>query len=260
MSSKNVALIGAIAVIALVVADAFVVYQLTDPARYVLHTALRTIALAVAAIATALAAARFGWTEEYVGRGWTLLFVLYALLTVSYVLNRTGMGNAAASDVMTIVGNVAAVGAFWLFGRALKVAGLQFYGPAAIKIGVFVAAVVVACVLVMPTIVDVWRSNAGGLSRAADFISAAADIMTFVLIAPLLLTLWSFRGGQLASVYGGLAVSTLGWMINTGADDLLPRVAVRDAQMTGLFLACMAVAAAAYSQLAASRTGGVANV
>jgi hypothetical protein len=44
-------------------------------------------------------------------------------------------------------------------------------------------------------------------------------------------------------------------MINQAANELLPAVAVRDAQMTGLFLACLAVAAAAYSQLAASRSG-----
>jgi hypothetical protein len=80
-------------------------------------------------------------------------------------------------------------------------------------------------------------------------------MLTFILVAPLLLTLWSFRGGQLSWVYGCLALSTVGWMINQAANDLLPAVAVRDGQMTGLFLACLAVAAAAYSQLAASRSG-----
>jgi hypothetical protein len=128
-----------------------------------------------------------------------------------------------------------------------------------VKIGVLVAAIAVACVLVVPTLIDVWNSDAGPLARTADFVSSAADMVTFMLVAPLLLTLWSFRGGRLSWVYGCLALSTIGWMINSAADNLLPEVAVRDAQMTGLFLACMAVAAAAYSQIATSRMGA-ANV
>lgn len=255
MTQKSVAILVLVAVFGLTVADAYVVYRLEDPTRYVAHGALRAFALGVAALAAAFAAARFRWAAEYVGRGWTLLFILYGLLTVSYILTRARVSTQTATDVMTIVANVAAVGGFWLFARALRIAGLQFYGPAAVKIAVFIGAVVIASVLVMPTVITVWQSDAAGLSRAADLASAFADMATFILIAPLLLTLWSFRGGQLSWVYGCLALSTIGWMINTAADDLLPAVAVRDAQMTGLFLACMAVAAAAYSQLAASRMG-----
>ena len=255
MTPKTALTIAVSVVVALVVADAFVVYQLDDPPRYVAHTALRALGQCIAAVAAGVTAARFGWTSEYVGRAWTLLFVLYALLAVSYVVNRAGFGTPAITDVITIIANAAAVGAFWLFGRALRVAGLQFYGSRVVKIGVFVAAIAVACALVMPTVVDVLRSDVGRLSRAAELVSAVADMLTFILVAPLLLTLWSFRGGQLSWVYGCLALSTIGWMINQAANDLLPAVAVRDAQMTGLFLACLAVAAAAYSQLAASRSG-----
>lgn len=255
MTAKTALLIAVTIVVALVVADAFVVYRLEDPAKYVAHAALRTFAQSVAAIAAAVTAARFRWASEYVGRGWTLLFVLYALLTVSYVLNRAGVGTPAVADVLTIVANLAAVGAFWLFGRALKTAGLQFYGSAIVKGVVFIAAIAVACILVMPTVVEVLRTDAGLLSRVATLVSAAADMLTFILVAPLLLTLWSFRGGQLSWVYGCLALSTIGWMINQAANDLLPDAAVRDAQMTGLFLACLAVAAAAYSQLSVSRVG-----
>lgn len=255
MTPKRSFLVAVAIVIALVIADAFVVYQLDDPIKYVAHGTLRALAQGIAAVAAGMAAARFGWTSEYVGRAWTLLCVLYALLTVSYVLNRVGAGAPGISDGLTIVANVAAVGAFWLFGRALRMAGLQFYGPSIVKIAVFAGATVVACVLVMPTILEAWRSGPGNLSRAADLVSAVADMLTFILVAPLLLTLWAFRGGQLSWVYGCLALSTIGWMINHAADDLLPAIAVRDTQMLGLFLACLAVAAAASSQLAASRAG-----
>ncbi|HJQ36590.1 MAG TPA: hypothetical protein VKB93_05585 [Thermoanaerobaculia bacterium] len=255
MKPKTALIIAVSVVAALVIADAFVVYRLVDPPRYVAHSALRALAQVIAAVAAGLTAARFRWAAEYIGRAWTLLFVLYAILTVSYVLTRAEMATQTMSDVLTIIANLASVGAFWLFGRALRIAGLQFYGPRMVKVAVFLGAIAVASVLVLPTVVSVWRSDAAGLSRIADLVSAVADMLTFILVAPLLLTLWSFRGGQLSWVYGCLALSTIGWMLNTAADDLLPAVAVRDARMTGLFLACLAVAAAAYSQLAAPRAG-----
>lgn len=255
MKPKTAFLIAVLTVAALVVADAFVVYRLADPPSYVAHSALRALAQVIAAAAAGMAAARFRWAAEYVGRAWTLLFVLYVFLTISYVLDRAGLATPAVSDVLTIIANVAAVGAFWLFGRALRIAGLQFDGSIMVKAAVFIGAIAVASLLVMPTVVEAWRSDAGALARTADLVSAVADMLTFILVAPLLLTLWSFRGGQLSWVYGCLALSTIGWMINQAADDLLPAAAVRDARMTGLFLACLAVAAAAYSQLAVSRAG-----
>jgi hypothetical protein len=260
MTQKNGAALAALAVLLLTLADAYVVYRLPDPSRYVLHTVLRSLALGAAAVAAGFTAARFHWLSEYVGRAWTLLTVLYALLTLSYALTRAHLTTDATYDVMTILANVAAVGAFWLFGRALQNAGLRFYGSNAVKIAVFVGAVVVACALVLPGILDLLRGDGDVLSRTTQIISAIADMATFVLVAPLLLTLWAFRGGQLSWVYGCLALSTVGWMINTAADDLMPSVAVRDTQMAGLFLACMAVLVAAYSQFAVTRSRGAAHV
>lgn len=254
MSYKRVALAVAIAVAALTAIDAFIVYQLEDPARYVGHALARGVALGAAAIAAAMAAARFHWFAEYIGRAWTLLSVLYALLTISYALGRMHLAGPAASDVMVIVANVAAVGAFWLFGTALRSSGLAFYGSAAVKLAVFVGAVAVAGALVLPSIIDVLTGDATGLAFAADLVSAAADMLTFILVAPLLLTVWQFRGGKLSWVYGFLALSTIGWMVNQAADDLLPKLIVRDAQMLGLFLACASIVAAAYSQHATTRT------
>lgn len=247
MSYRTLAIAVVIAVAALTAADAVIVYQLQDPARYAGHTAARALALAAAAIAAAVAAARFNWFSEYVGRAWTLLFVLYLLLTVSYALNRLHLATPLAADVMVIVANLASVTAFWLFGTALKNAGLQFYGSRAVKIAVFLGAIAVACVLVLPTIFEV-LDTAVGVDRVSRLVSAGADILTFILVAPLLLTVWSFRGGQLSWVYGFLALTTIGWMVNQAADDLLPAVIVRDTQMLGLFLACASVVAAAYAQ------------
>src|SRR5690349_3258080 len=133
MKHKTALLIAVSIVVGLVLADAFVVYRLEDPTRYVAHTALRALAQVIAALAAGVTAARFRWAAEYVGRAWTLLFVLYAFLTISYVLDRAGVATPAVSDVLTIIANIASVGAFWLFGRALRIAGLQFQGSAILR-------------------------------------------------------------------------------------------------------------------------------
>jgi hypothetical protein len=254
MSFKTVAIAAAAAVVALTVVDAFIVYRLANPASYAGHTTARAFALGVAAIAAAFAAVRFNGLAEYVGRAWTLLSVLYMLLTISYTLDRLKLADSMATQVMVIVANLAAIGAFWLFGSALRNSGLQFYGSPAVKLAVFAGAVAIACMLVLPTVLDLLGGNLSGIQVVADLVSAAADMLTFILVAPLLLTVWSFRGGKLSWVYGFLALSTVGWMINQAADDLLPRLVVRDTQMFGLFLACASVAAAAYLQHASVRT------
>ena len=254
MSLKMVIVAVVIAVAFLTAADAFIVYELTGPASYAGHTAARALALAVAAIAAVVAAVRFNGFAEHVGRAWTLLATLYVLLTISYVLTRTDLAGSTTTQIMVIVGNLAAVGAFWLFGTVLRNSGLQFYGPAALKLAVFVIAVAIACALVLPTVLQLLDSERAGIEFVAELVSAAADMLTFILVAPLLLTVWSFRGGKLSWVYGFLALSTVGWMVNQAADDLLPQRIVRDTQMLGLFLACASVAVAAYLQQASTRT------
>lgn len=252
MQFKSVALTVAIAVIAFVALDAFIVYELAEPGSVVGHAVLRVLCLAAAAAAAGITASRFNWWTEYVGRAWTLLFILYAFITVAEAINRFAPQAIAAADVAVILGNIAAVGAFWLFGRALQTAGLQFYGSTAIKVAVFIAAIALACWLVVPTILSVSVSLAG-LERASSLVSAVADIITFVLVAPLLLTVWSFRGGQLSWVYGYLGLSTFGWMINQASGHILPENLIRDGRMLGFILACASVVAAGYLQIASSR-------
>jgi len=252
MQFKTVALIVAIAVVAFVALDAFIVYELAEPGSVVGHGILRVLCLAAAAAAAGITASRFNWWREYVGRAWTLLFILYAFITVADALTRFAPDAAEASAVAVILGNIAAVGAFWLFGRALQNAGLQFYGSTAIKVAVFVAAIAIACWLVVPTILSVSASEAG-LQRASSLASAVADVITFVLVAPLLLTVWSFRGGQLSWVYGYLGLSTFGWMINQASGHILPARLIRDGRMLGFILACAAVVAAGYLQIVSSR-------
>jgi len=255
MTYRTVSVSVAVAVVALTAIDAFIVYKLQEPGRFIGHVVLRLFCFGIASLAAGLAAQRYHWWDEYVGRAWTLLFILYALITVREAINRLAPEAGAAGEALVIAGNVAAVGAFWLFGRVLHSAGLEFYGSRMLKIGVFLVAVAIACALVLPTIISSLTDAMPGIRRASSLASAAADMITFILVAPLLLTVWSFRGGQLSWIYGFLALSTIGWMINQAANDLLPAPIIRDGQMFGFILACASVTAAGYSQIASSRRG-----
>ena len=58
----------------------------------------------------------------------------YKSLVIAVVmLKRMKLADPSVIDVMRILANLAAVGAFWLFGRALQNAGLQFFGAASVN-------------------------------------------------------------------------------------------------------------------------------
>ncbi len=111
---------------------------------------------------------------------------------------------------------------------------------------------VLAAVLVLePSIREIQRllAGTGELDRA---VSVLADLITFILVAPLLLTALSFRGGRLFGVYALLTAGTIGWMINQGSGTVLTFLgmtgATRAGQMFGFAMACACIASAAYVQ------------
>ncbi len=79
-----------------------------------------------------------------------------------------------------------------------------------------------------------------------------SDLITFILVVPLLLTALSFRGGRLFDVYALLTAGTIGWMINQGSGTVLTFLglagATRAGQMFGFAMACACLASAAYVQ------------
>lgn len=248
----------ACAVVLVVLLDGFLVPELSPGARFWYGTLNRVTLYALAAIAAAMAASRFGWWTEHVGRAWTLFCVEFLLLLLNYVLRRALPDARLALNASLIIANLAQIAAYWLMARTLTAAGLDYYGSRAKKILIVAAALALAILLCYSSLTTEWQSIQAGEVRPGRLVSVLSDIITFVLIAPLLLTTFTLRGGRLFWIFGFLAISVFGWMVNQagtpigvflGGDEV-----ARVARSAGVAIASLFNAAAAITQwLAADR-------
>jgi hypothetical protein len=217
------------------------------------HATVRTLLLALVAFTSAMAANRFGWWSEYVGRAWTLFFVEYALLTASEILRLRS--SEMVFEVCVVLANLAGIGAYVLMARSLRAAGLELYGSPARKVLVTLLALILAIALCYSPIVGALE---GARSNPGSLLSPLADVITFVLVAPLLLTAFALRGGQIFWMFAFLTTGTIGWMINQGMAAILrplggSEAVLRTGRMTGYSIACFFIAAAALTQWLTAR-------
>ncbi len=252
MTFRGTAATIAAVIILFTAADAVLYPRLGAPAQLLYRGSVRIAWLAVVMIATAAVAARFRWWGDYLGRVWTLLFIEYLCLIVSETVRRFVPGAAPVGRGAVVIGNLAGIAAFWLLARSLHAAGLHYAGSRSTKLLFFALGTVLAAALVLePSLREIRRllAGTGELDRT---VSVLADLVTFILVAPLLLTALSFRGGRLFGIYALLTAGTIGWMINQGSSTLLAIVgmssATRAGQMFGFAMACGCIAGAAYIQ------------
>jgi hypothetical protein len=252
------AISAAIGVLLVALLDVLFVRGMTTESRFLYNAIMRVALLAVTAFAAGLAAHKFGWWNEYAGRAWTLFFVEFALLTVSEILRRFFVGANLAYEIAVVIANLAAIGAYILIARSLRAAGLESTATPLVKTLVFVAALVLAVLLCKDAMKAGYDSLSSDTPRLSRLVSPAADVVTFLLVAPLLLTALALRGGQLSWIFGSLTLGTIGWMVNQGADFLATLAgagddAVRAFRMIGFAMACLFIAAAALTQWLAAR-------
>ena len=267
MTFRWIAVLAALCVISFAFADAVVFASLDDGTRVIYSALVRVTLLALVALCAGLAAARFGWWSEYVGRAWTLFFVGYAVLTAGEVLRRFST-YAGAAEICVVTANVALIGAYVLTARSFKAAGLDFGGSRAKTFVVTAIALVLALALCQEALTTNFNAVREGTASLSRFVSPLADVITFALVAPLLLTAFALRGGQQFWMFALLTIGTAGWMVNQGIDFLftlaggVSDAVLRSGRMTGFAMACIFIAAAGFTQwLAAQRaTRGVANV
>jgi hypothetical protein len=258
MLFRRIAVVAACAVLLFAILETSLVPGLAITFRPWYTTITRTVLLAMVAATAALAAGTFGWWGEYVGRAWTLFLVEYSVLAVNTLLRRRAPSAGLALEATLIVANLAGIGAYWLMARSLTAAGLRYYGSTAKRVAVILLALLLAIVLCQSSILEAWHSIDAGQPQAGRLVSALADVLTFVLVAPLLLTTFALRGGQLVWVFGFLTTGTIGWMVNQGATSIAhtfgggDRVA-RVIRNSGFAMACLFIAAAALTQWLAAR-------
>ena len=249
----------ACAVVLVVLLDGFLVPELSAGARFWYGTLNRVTLYALGALAAGMAASKFGWWSEHVGRAWTLFCVEFLLLLANYIVRRTFPDARLVLNASLVVANLAQIAAYWLMARTLTAAGLDYYGSRLKKILIITAALGVAILLCYSSLATEWESIHAGLVRPGRLFSVLSDMITFVLIAPLLVTTYALRGGRLFWIFGFLTLSVFGWMVNQAGTPIGVLLggggeAARVVRIAGVAVASLFNAAAAVTQrLAADR-------
>src|SRR2546430_6327806 len=123
----------------------------------------RVLLYTIAAIASAIAARRFGWWREHLGRGWTLFSLEFLCLLANYILRRVTPDAAVALNATLVIANVAQIAAYWLMSRVLVAAGIGFVIEGAKRIVLTIVALAVAIILCHGALLQQWE-----LLRAGD--------------------------------------------------------------------------------------------
>jgi hypothetical protein len=180
------------------------------------------IELAKLAAFVGCAAAAFRFQRgDYLRTGWLLQAQCYLLILLNDVLFRGGMGvfgnepwAPMAGGVTVLVANAGQlVGTVWI-ARVWRVAGFDLAGSPVVRRAVVVGAVAIALVSGGWLVVTSARAVAHGQTASlVDLFSSIADIGSFALIAPLVLTAIALRGGSLGWTWGLFTASLFGWLL-----------------------------------------------
>lgn len=190
------------------------------------------LAKLVAFAGCAGAAMRFG-RGDYLRRAWSLNAACYLLILVEDVALRPGFGVFAAatwapvaSPAVVLVANACQLAGTVMLARVWRVAGFELAGSSLVRTAVRVAAVAIALVaggwLLWTSVREVAH---GQTSSLVDLVSTAADIVSFALIAPFLLTAIAFRGGSLGWTWGLYTASLFGWLLFDATLSYVPFIA-----------------------------------
>jgi hypothetical protein len=233
------------------------------------------LAKTAALVGCAAAALRFS-NGDYLRTAWLLLGQCYLLILCNDVFFRAGMGVVAdrpwapmAGGIVIFVANAGQLVGTVMIARVWRVAGFELAGSPLVRRAVQIAAIAIAVVAAGWLGVTSAREVAHGQTASlVDLFSSVADIVSFALIAPFLLTAIAFRGGSLGWTWAMLTASSLGWLLFDAALSFGPWLSsnadgVLRAQESARLLACsfglsaglaqrMAVRGAAGVQLRAS--------
>lgn len=177
------------------------------------------LAKSAALFGCAAAALRFA-NGDYLRTAWLLFAQCYLLILANDVFLRAGMGAFAdrpwaplTSGLVIFVANAGQLVGTVMIARVWRVAGFELAGSPMVRRAVQGAAIAIAVVAAGWLCVTSAREVAHGQTASlVDLFSSMADIVSFALIAPFLLTAIAFRGGSLGWTWALLTLSLLGWL------------------------------------------------
>jgi hypothetical protein len=115
-----------------------------------------------------------------------------------------------ARAAFVFAGNACDVIGFILLLNAARKAGLEPAGSRSLRTAAFLGGLVLAAVLAGPAILADGQAALNGSRRAlGDLFSDLGDAVAIVLVMPLLLRAWAFRGGLLIWPYAMIALAAL---------------------------------------------------
>jgi hypothetical protein len=214
MKYRALALAPLVAGLALILVDA----HATDHAS--IYAWLVPTVKAVAALGSIAAAIRFQ-RGDYLRLAWVLTASCYALLLLKDVLFGTGSrlmhpfsdSVAVLRGALTLLANAGGVIGAFLLARAWQVAGIFLPGSKATQRLVFAAGVAVSLAIAgRAAVQDVRTLIAGDPQILVIVASDLGDILSMILIAPVLLTAIALRGGLLAWPWTLMASAQIAWL------------------------------------------------
>ena len=192
---------------------------LAEETIYFIVSILAVGAAALGSLVAALTLAQ----GDYMRRPWTLMGVCYGLLVLNALLFRTTSRfeaqdisalSVALSGVLVFAGNACSVWGTVQIARVWRVAGLDLRVPSAVRW----LAIGISLSLALALVGDLTRQDlqtlAGGDLRVLPSLASnGGDVVSLTLVAPILLTAFALRGGNLGWPWSLLAFASLGWLM-----------------------------------------------
>ncbi len=174
------------------------------------------------ALAGCLAAASRYRLGEYIGAAWLLIGADYALLVAKDLMfgklvHLPGVTPEAATTLRAIfvVGaNGTSIVGSMMLARVWRVAGIALPGSRRSRVLVGVGAAAIGLGIVAWTSAhDLVAMRGGDRDAVVSIASSLGDAVSFIVIAPLLLTALAMRGGALFWPWAFITASNVGWLL-----------------------------------------------
>ncbi len=213
----------ALVAIPVLVASAFVIAQSLVPDVHRLRFWAYEVPFMKALSATGLflAASRYR-RGEYMGVAWALCGLCYFLLLLKDLLfgrvfHFAGLPPDTATTMRAVfvaAANVSGATGSIMLARVWRVAGIALPGTRASQTGAFVVSFVVAVAIIGW---GLWRELHSVVHGEREAITVVAsnlgDVVSFIVIAPLMLTAIAMRGGTLAWPWALITASNVAWLL-----------------------------------------------
>ena len=213
------------------------------------------------------AAGRFA-CRDYLRRAWMLIGGSSLLLLVGDLTLTTGVFSdrpwtPLANGILTVVANVSPIVGTWMLAHAWRVAGIELPGSVKGRAAVRLLAIGLALAAAgTPAVIELRGLLDGDVSHLTSLSSCVGDIVTFSMIAPMLLTAVALRGGLLAWPFALLTASLVSWLCFDATFALAPLAGASAADAKIVLEAFRALAftfggAAGFAQVLVANVAGV---